>query len=644
MAQRSVEAYGADRFLKAAGLIGFFLGLVAFMAPAAAAGMTVPLHATESADAPVSETVSLYTRSYALVIGNDAYSGTWPRLSNAVKDAKLVAEALQAKGFEVTLKTNLDYRQLVEAFEKFFLETGEDPDARLLVWYAGHGYSERGEGYLVPVDALDPQEGGRFLRRVLSLRRMGEYVRGANALHVLAIFDSCFSGTIFNVGRAKPPPAITHATTRPVRQFLTSGDAGQTVSDDGTFRKLFIRAINGETRADGNGDGYLAATELGLFMANEITNYTGGRQTPRNGKLNDPDLDQGDFIFKVGPQAPQSPPAVGAAGSGQSVEMLFWQSIQASTVAGDYEAHLDRFPGGTFAPLARSRLAALSPPAASPQPAIPAGTAIRDCPECPELVTIPPGSFRMGDLEGTGRRNESPVHDVRLNVPPAIGRFEVTVGQFDAFVFATGYDTGNQCYVFDGRRWVDQPGKNWRDPGYQQSILDPVTCVSWEDAKAYAAWLTQKTGKTYRLPSEAEWEYAARAGTQARYAFNGGPNDLCAYGNGADRGSVFDWRNNDCSDGFSQRTSPAGKFRANGFGLHDMLGNLWEWVEDCSHDQYGGAPADGSAWVTGGDCGRRMLRGGSWDSRPENLRAAFRVGDRGNARYNFLGFRIARDL
>lgn len=348
--------------------IGFLLAILTpiFLAgPAVASALRVELRASESETAPVTESVELYRASHALVIGNDLYSGNWPRLSNAVKDAKLVAKALEEKGFTVTLKTNLKSRELIEALETFFYETGQNSDARLLLWYAGHGFSERGEGYLVPIDAPDPSETGPFLRKALSLRRMGEYVRGASALHVLSIFDSCFAGTVFNVGRAKPPAGITRATTRQVRQFLTSGDAGQEVSDDGTFRKLFIRALNGEVRADANGDGYLAASELGLFMTSEITNYSNGTQTPRNGKLNDPDLNQGDFIFKIAALAPPAPvekPTPPAPTAGRSVELLFWDSVKDSNSPADFEDYLAQFPDGTFTGLAQRRIAALKNP------------------------------------------------------------------------------------------------------------------------------------------------------------------------------------------------------------------------------------------------------------------------------------------
>ena len=341
-------------------LVGLISGL---NEPALSGELNVELRASENANAPVTESVKLYSASYALIIGNDAYSGAWPRLSNAIRDAELIAETMRDKGFDVTLKTDLKSVELIEALETFFYKTGGDPGARLFLWYAGHGYSEAGEGYLVPVDAPDPSEGWKFLRKALSLRRMGEYVRGAKALHVLSVFDSCFAGTVFNVGRAKPPPAITRATTRPVRQFLTSGDAGQVVSDDGTFRKLFIRAVNGESRADANQDGYLAASELGLFMTSQITNYTNGNQTPRNGKLSDPDWDLGDFVFQVtaNTSTRKAAPAiksVAAPSNGQSAEILFWRSIKDSEDAASYQAYLDTYPTGAFAALARVRLQA----------------------------------------------------------------------------------------------------------------------------------------------------------------------------------------------------------------------------------------------------------------------------------------------
>ena len=272
--------------------------LLASPASAEPRGLSVELRESPAAGAPITETVKLYGASYALVIGIDDYTGGWPRLSNAVKDAWLVAAELERQGFDVTLKTNLKSDDLKRSFQEFFVVKGANPDARLFVWFAGHGYSQDGEGFLVPADAPRPEASTRFKLLALPMRRFGEYVRLAVSKHAYAIFDSCFAGTVFDSQRALPPAAITRATTLPVRQFLTSGEADQTVADDGTFRTLFIRALWGVERGDVNGDGYITASEMGLFLSDRVTNLTQGRQTPRYGRLRDKNFDQGDFFLR----------------------------------------------------------------------------------------------------------------------------------------------------------------------------------------------------------------------------------------------------------------------------------------------------------------------------------------------------------
>jgi hypothetical protein len=335
--------------------------------------VTVRIKASEAQDDPVAEMVKLYGASHALVIGIDEYSQGWPLLSNAVNDAKLVASELRGRGFTVTLKTNLKSEDLKKAFEEFFIIDGEDEEARLFVWYAGHGFTEGGEGYLVPTDAPAPDAGARFRMKALSLRRFGEYVRQANAKHAFSVFDSCFSGTIFRVQRSRPPAAVTWNTALPVRQFLSSGDANEEVSDDGRFRKLFLRALRGEETADANRDGYLTASEMGLFLTDRLTNLTDSAQRPRYGKLQDEDWDQGDFVFVLPRSAslPASGTTMQRPPSGMTAEMMFWRSIQNSRTAADFEDYLAQFPNGTFARLAKrkakelkeSQIAAL-PPAA----------------------------------------------------------------------------------------------------------------------------------------------------------------------------------------------------------------------------------------------------------------------------------------
>ena len=328
-------------------------------------GLTIKLRASEARNAPVAEEVRLYGASYALVIGIDTYTGGgWPRLSNAVKDAELVATELRKRGFDVTFETDLKSAELKSAFEEFFILKGTDPTARLFVWFAGHGHTIEDEGYLVPADAPSPETNkALFKLKALNMRRFGEYVREAESKHAFAVFDACFAGTIFSTQRSRPPPAIAHATTMPVRQFLTSGDANQKVSDDGKFRKLFLRALRGEEkRADANGDGYVTATEIGLFLQDRVTNLTRTRQTPRYGKLNDEDYDLGDFVFAMprgavaaAPVQPTLQPAMPT----MSDASVAWQSIQNSTNPEEIEAFILAFRDSPFTGIARAKLKVL---------------------------------------------------------------------------------------------------------------------------------------------------------------------------------------------------------------------------------------------------------------------------------------------
>lgn len=277
-------------------------------------------------------------------------------------------------------------------------------------------------------------------------------------------------------------------------------------------------------------------------------------------------------------------------------------------------------------------------------------SAFKDCSFCPEMVSLPGGTFLMGSPdEEIGRyANEGPQRQVSL--PPfALGRYEVTRGEFAQFVKETGH-TGGPCVYWDVgfgdiRRGYDLDLHN---PSHQHRQTDqhPVTCVSWGDAQAYLGWLRGKTGRDYRLPSEAEWEYAARAGTRSRYFWGDNTSSACGHANGHDEmgreSNAFNWRALPCSDGFGL-TAPVGSLMANGFSLFDMAGNLWEWVEDHYHETYEGAPVDGSAWLSPGRS-VRALRGGSWENQPRDLRSASRIWSRPASRLNSSGFRVALTL
>ena len=279
------------------------------------------------------------------------------------------------------------------------------------------------------------------------------------------------------------------------------------------------------------------------------------------------------------------------------------------------------------------------------------GDVFRDCPHCPEMVVVPAGSFMMGSpASEEGRResaamnrnvvieevreyDEDPQHRVTINSPFAVGVYEVTHGEFSRFMSATERSMWDSCggaYPEGGML-----GDRWGF-AFHAAVLQPnspAVCVDWDEAQAYTEWLSRETGESYRLLSEAEWEYVARAGAVTRFHWGNAIGSNRANCNGC--GSLWDW----------EQVAPVGSFDANAFGLHDVHGNVYEWVEDCWHDSYAGAPRDGSVWLSGdgGDCSKRVLRGGCWGFTPSAARTA--------ARWHFpqhglliSGFRVARML
>jgi formylglycine-generating enzyme required for sulfatase activity len=284
----------------------------------------------------------------------------------------------------------------------------------------------------------------------------------------------------------------------------------------------------------------------------------------------------------------------------------------------------------------------------------PAGQ-FRDCADCPEMVRVPAGSFAMGTALADARdplmRAESQVSTVRIGKAFALGRVEVTRKEYLKFLADSTYDGAGPCIAWDDTlgRFNSDRDRGPEHPGASHPVRDdhPVSCVSWADAKAYVAWLAHKTGKPYRLPSESEWEYAARAGSSTLYPWGDDPADGCDSANLYDLSATasvnLGWKPVQCRDGFAA-LAPVGQFRANAFGLADMIGNVSEWVEDCFTNSYVGRPRDGRAWVWSGGCGQHVVRGGSWVSPPELARSAYREAQDANFRADFLGFRVALDL
>ena len=303
-------------------------------------------------------------------------------------------------------------------------------------------------------------------------------------------------------------------------------------------------------------------------------------------------------------------------------EDKFWDDAVAIGNSDAFDAYLSKYPSGQYAGLARAHLARLkisaaggqsatpppsansvasAPPASAPVAARNADTVLKDCPACPTIIKVPAGEFMMGSSPSEAGRysDEGPQHRVAVR-SFSMGRTEVTQAQWRAVM-----------------------GSN---PSHFTSCGDdcPVEVVSWDDAQKFVARLSSQTGHAYRLPSEAEWEYACRAGSQQRYCGSDNVEDVAWF------------------DSNSRATTHAAALkRPNGWGLYDMSGNVFEWTQDCWNANYNGAPTDGSAW-TQGDCSQRVVRGGSWDNYPQFLRAANRSRSTTASRYNYGGFRVAR--
>ena len=260
------------------------------------------------------------------------------------------------------------------------------------------------------------------------------------------------------------------------------------------------------------------------------------------------------------------------------------------------------------------------------------GEGFRDvaAPWCPEMVVVPAGSYTMGTWQGEIDRlcaedayfaevfqREAPQYKVTITKPLAVGRCAITLGEFSAFVQDTGYAVPDEAWTYEDFEWKLRDGRSFRNPNFAQDDSHPVVCVNWNDARVYVQWLSRKTGKLYRLLSEAEWEYASRSGSQTPFRWGSSISTVRANYNG---NTTFGGsETGECR----WRTVPVKSFQPNSWGLYQVHGNVWEWCEDCWNENLTGAPIDGSARTTG-DCGRRVLRGGSWDGFAHSLRSASR--------------------
>ena len=544
---------------------------------------------------------------YALVVGIDKYPFIGNPLNNAVSDASAVANKLKEIGYgedNVSLKTDADLGEMEDAFEAFLAKLQAADDGSVALFYfSGHGVEFKGQNYLIPSDIkgsdVDKLFSAQkrpelFAKRTMVLNDLLNQiadVRKQKNLTVIFIIDAC-----------RERPLAPDKTTR---GFVAERGLAPVLAPKGMF--VMYSAGAGQQALDGPDTGSGAGHSV----------YT------KN-------------LLKILSQAKRGG-GPGVAWMAQEVRENVY--IQASAL--DHlqtPAYYDQFTyrqnvfGQRIARITLTQqMAALKLKVASSRSVISKralliGRPFQDCLNCPEMMAIEGGRYLRGsDVNEIGRAaDEGPQSLVKIK-SFGLSRREISNREWNLCV------AGGGCK--EGRDEEDHPASL------------PVNGVSWHDANSYAAWLSKQTGQTYRLATEAEWEFAARAGSKQRYFFGEDASKLCDYGNGADRTllSLF-YSNNSCSDGFGSKAAPVGVFRPNPFKLHGMIGNVAEWVEDCYVKSYEGAPEDGSARVGQKAQCKRVVRSGSWRSGENALRSAARNKYPENHKRRTIGIRIARDI
>lgn len=570
----------------------------------------------------------------ALVIGNADYVNE--PLPNAVRDAALISKRLRQMGFAVATYSNLDASAMNSALHEFEARLSKGDTG--LLYFSGHGVQIGDTTLMLPTDlSTGPAS---ILKKGIDLKPVLDAMAlSGSAHHHAVILDTClnnpFSKTDLRMSAIPNNVSVAYAAA-------PGGIAGES-QEHGVFTAELARRMT--TPA------FSIDTAMGE-VSRSVSVATGGKQVPWLASSREP----GSTVL-------QSPISHGRGilpkDSDEQYELTFWDSIKDSTFPTDYEAYLKAYPNGRFATLAHARIdrlraaaskgdgksdtqaqphpraaAPASPPSApvnTPKPA-PVATVqsapatpptappktiavqttaheIKDCSSCPAMISLNAGAFSMGS--NSDDPAERPVHRVSIGQPFAIGKYEVTVGEWNA------------CVAASGCPHIDVEG--------DASAGTPVRNVSWDDAQLYAKWLSKTTTQPYRLPTESEWEYAARGGTSSPYWW--GEKMQKGYADCKECGEPY------------RADSPvnAGSYAANPFGLFDMSGSVWEWVGDCWHGSFKGAPADGRMWDEAG-CPARVIRGGSWKDGAAYMQSSTRFKYSASVRQSQNGFRVARDL
>lgn len=627
---------------------------------------------------------ALAEKRVALVIGNDRYASVTP-LRKAVNDARAVAAVLKEIGFDVISGENLSRRELNRKLGEFDQAIG--PGDTALFYFAGHGVALEGSNYLLSTDMEPLQPGGENTVKDegYSVSGLIDRIARRGAGVQIVVLDACRDNPFAAGGRRAVglDRGLGRVDTPSGTFVLMAAGAGQSALDrlsdsDADPNSVFTRQLIPLLRTPG-----LSHIEIAKRLqtgVRTLASTVGHSQQPAYY-----DEVPGTIVINRAVGAPTPAPATLDPEAAMRSDFAIAQQTNSRAV---WQAFIDRYKSGFLVEAARERLAALSAPApavtttpvvkapgkievsglppttrpdggtcdgvaqtvslgsrapsvltSSEERCLTAKDEFKECSDCPTMTVVPAGEFKMGSPQNETERgsDEGPQRTVRIRQPYAVAKFTTTVEQFAAFVKATGFSTGSKCAVVEGEKIVEKTGFTWQNPGYLQNGNHPVVCISWSDAQAYVGWLNRETGKRYRLLTEAEWEYAARAGSLTPFWWGSSISTDQAnyYGNGTyGKGKKGEYR---------AQTVSVDSFAANPFGLYQMHGNVLQWVEDCYYSSYNDAPNDGSAKIANG-CKARVLRGGSWFNNPRGLRAANRSWTDPNVRKNFYGFRVARTL
>ena len=532
----------------------------------------------------------------ALIIANADYTGQQALPANTIPDATALQRALISSGFKVDSRKNLGKVDMDKAIEAFVSKIGAN--ATVLFFFSGYAAQIDRKTYLFPVNANsfsenDVKRDGVSLDAVVT-----EFDRNNAGVKIIIIDAPLLSPFEVRFRRSGGGLAAVNAPKNTLALYSSvPGKPVERSSTHGAFMSQLIKDINAANAA---GDSAKDAEEVFNDLKPAVYKASQNRQFPWvSSSLID--------AFYFGKQPASRPPDDHPTPKGESEKKPLTEGVPLS-----YQSELDLGEKDQF----------------------------RECADCPEMIVVPSGKYTMGSPNDEAERtdNEGPRQSVEIPQRFAVSKFKITRDEFDKFIKETGYSTGDKCLTLEDNRAEVRGGRSFRDPGFVQDDTHPVVCLSWDDAQAYVAWLSRKTGKLYRLLTESEWEYVARAGNTTPFWWGSSitPDDAnykadVTYGRDSTKGE------------FRRATVPASMYKANPWGLYQVAGNAFEWVEDCWNDNYRNAPKDGSAW-TSGDCHLRVLRGGNFTSKPSDARSAARFRYDSDVRYYANGFRVVRDL